>query len=165
MMTKRTFNNKVKRYVSIALVLVLLLGMLPLNQRIQAAPIATGITTPTPSPAPDTGPYIRVTTPFPTGVVTRSFVDINYIARAGYGEDIVMITFLTNNSFYGTIYYIGSDYIPPIGILGEARVFIVPGRNHQIEFTLVDSAGDIATHVVSLDVTLNEGFHAPPLCE
>lgn len=120
---------------------------------------------PDPLPDPDNGPYIRVTTQFPTGVVTRSFVDIEYLARASYGEDIVTITFLTNDSFYGTLFYRGSQHVPPVGTLGEARVFILPGRNNQIKFTLTDSAGRTATQVIQLDIVLDEGFNPPPLHE
>ena len=125
-------------------------------------PTPTPEPTPAPTPPPVREPYIRVTTEFPTGTVTRSFVDISYEFFAGYGEDVQMITFLTSGQFYGTIYYRGNDHTPTLGTLGTARVFLFPGHNEHIVFTMINTAGQVVTYTVVLDVTLDEGFNSPP---
>jgi len=110
------------------------------------------------------GPRIIVHTQFPVGRTVTSFVDIQYTATPTEGADIDKIYYSINGVFHRYIYLAGIDGVTPMGTLGEARVFIVPGEN-QLVFTLVDTFGSSANFVVASVPVFDEGMtpHTPPM--
>ena len=105
-------------------------------------------------------PHIRVLTPFPLARVTRNHLDIEYVAIPSEGEEIVKIYYTVNGNFHSYIFLAGGNGITPMGILGSARVFFMPGEN-TIEFTVVDTAGLTASFLVQQVIFFDEGFSPP----
>ncbi|MCL2261584.1 MAG: S8 family serine peptidase, partial [Defluviitaleaceae bacterium] len=86
-------------------------------------------------------PYIRVLTEFPSGTVHLPFMDIEYMVAPGDGADILTVSYSINGRHHNYIYWHGN------AVLGQARVFITPGRN-ELAFTVRDSRGREAVYVV-----------------
>ena len=82
-------------------------------------------------------PYIFVHTEFPSGTVTKLYVDIEYDAKPSKGAEIVAIDYISNGRVYKAIYLARNA---EIGELGKARVPLFQGENN-IAFEVEDSNG------------------------
>jgi len=107
-------------------------------------------------------PTIQILTPFPSGSVTVSYLDIEYIAVPSERAAITEVFYTINDGPRQFIYLSGAGGVTPMGILGEARVFITPRPENHFVFTVRDSGGREASYEVDARPTFNTMVMYPP---
>ena len=107
---------------------------------------------------PGSAPYIHILTPFPSGVVEFSHIDITYTAVPTPGAVITEIFYTINGGPPTYIYLSAASGFTPRGELGTARVFITPQPNNLFVFTMRDNAGGEVSYIVQNRPTLGGWF-------
>ena len=101
-------------------------------------------------------PTFEMLTQFPNNVVTRGYLDIEYIATPSFGEEILKV-YLSINGTPASYKYLAEGFRPiQLGVLGEARVFFMPGINNMV-FTVLDSAGLVVHYEVPVPLYFDMG--------
>ena len=124
-----------KKTIAVLLILVMTIGIIPVRVFAGETSTAYGLV------STANGLIFTLLTEIPDGLVTQSWVDIEYIAIPSPGAVITEVSFTRNNSAEQFL-YIGteSNIITPRGELGQGRIFISTSPT-AFEFIIRDSKG------------------------
>lgn len=110
-------------------------------------PTLRGLPSPFEQPGGTERIEINIVSKLPSGVITDSYIDIEFIATPGPGADIAEIFYTINGG--PRIYVYPENNSRGAGQTVQVRIYLALGTNN-VEFTVVDSFNNTGTHSIEL---------------